>query len=64
MAGFNEIFGLLICMAPLLGLIAYLMWASRRPKCAQCRGSVKAGDKVCRHCGHELGEQQSSKKSA
>jgi predicted amidophosphoribosyltransferase len=55
------ILGFFVCVGPLIALVAYMMWASRRPHCANCRRAVKSGDTVCRHCGQPLAEKPASK---
>lgn len=51
----REILGTILCLAPLLAVVALLIWASRRPKCPHCNYAISAKDtSTCHRCGQPL----------
>ena len=54
MIGIQEIIGLFACLGPIFGIVAYLIWASHRPRCPHCGYAVSAEKGVCSHCGETV----------
>jgi uncharacterized paraquat-inducible protein A len=58
MTSLNEVLGMFACLLPILALVAYMAWATRRRQCPQCHYAISPGEPRCAHCGHPLDEQQ------
>jgi len=54
MAVITETLGLLACLAPIVAIVLYLIWLSRRPSCPECEYGVSRTATTCPHCGRNL----------
>jgi hypothetical protein len=50
----NSIFGLLICLSPVIVIIAFLIWATHMPACPKCHYGNNRDATTCSHCGEKL----------
>jgi tRNA(Ile2) C34 agmatinyltransferase TiaS len=58
MTVFKEIVGLFVCLGPILAVVAWLVWATRKPSCPDCHHSVSPEHHECPECGRPLPRQQ------
>ncbi len=58
MTGLNEVLGMFACLLPILALVAYMAWATRRRQCPHCHHAISPGESTCAHCGNPLDEEQ------
>lgn len=58
MTGLNEVLGMFACLLPILALVAYMAWATRRRQCPHCHHAISPGESTCAHCGNPLDEEK------
>jgi rRNA maturation endonuclease Nob1 len=58
MTALRDILGVLICLSPILAIVIYLAWATRRHRCAQCHQVTRNTTGTCEHCGQPLERDQ------
>jgi predicted amidophosphoribosyltransferase len=53
MSNLSEIFALFLCAAPMLAIVLWIAWLSRRPNvtCPKCSHKVAQGAAKCPACG-------------
>ncbi len=56
MSNLSEIFALFLCAAPMLAIVLWIAWLSRRPSvtCLKCSHKVAQGAAKCPACGAEM----------
>ncbi len=47
----GEFAGILACGAPIVALVVYMAWATRRPRCEHCNHALPSSDAKCQRCG-------------
>ena len=50
----KSILSLLVCLGPLVAVVAWLILASRRPACPNCHYGNRRNATTCSHCGEQL----------
>lgn len=53
MATLGELFGILACFAPIVAIVLYMAWATRRPRCPSCKNALPPDLDKCPHCGEQ-----------
>ena len=52
-----DVLGMFACLLPILALVAYMAWATRRRQCPQCHQAIGPDEVTCSRCGHPVGDQ-------
>ncbi len=52
-----EVLGMFACLLPILALVVYMAWATRRRQCPQCHLAIGPDELTCSRCGHSVGQQ-------
>ena len=51
MATIQELFGIFACIAPVVAIVVYMVWATRRARCPHCNNPLPLDSEKCEHCG-------------
>ncbi len=51
MGTIGDFVGILACGAPIVALVVYMAWATRRPKCEHCNHALPEEGAECHYCG-------------
>ncbi len=60
MATLAEVLGVFACLFPVVALIAYMAWATRRKRCPHCGKLVASEAENCTRCGQSMGPSDKS----
>ncbi|MCU0960753.1 MAG: hypothetical protein MUF48_11670 [Pirellulaceae bacterium] len=59
MTALREILGVLLCLSPIVAIVLYLAWATRRHRCPHCQQVTREAAGRCEHCGEMREADQS-----